>query len=179
MKLFEFFLPTAPPSTPENDTRLIQVSVAQLLVFVLLFGTQPGFSTPSSPDSLQWQADFPSAQALAQETGKSILLVFSGSDWCRPCMQLEQEVLQSESFATFAGQHLILLRADFPRARKRQLPPRQQAHNAELAERYNPKGAFPLIVLLDPMGRPLDQIGYQSGGPQAYLTRWQSKWEDE
>ena len=151
-----------------------------LLVFAGLFWNSPiGYSRPSPPDSLNWQTDFLSAQQVARETGKSILLVFSGSDWCRPCMQFEKEVLHSEAFADFSEQQLILLRADFPRSRKRQLPPEQQAHNAELAEHYNPKGAFPLIVLLDPEGNLLDQTGYRPGGPQAYLSHWQSKWQDE
>ncbi|MFO7824457.1 MAG: hypothetical protein R6V72_11015 [Cyclobacterium sp.] len=40
----------------------------------------------------EWQLDLNKAQKLAQETDRNIILVFSGSDWCAPCIKLEREI---------------------------------------------------------------------------------------
>ena len=50
-----------------------------------------------------WGNDFAEAQKTAKAENKLILLNFSGSDWCGPCIQLKKEVFESETFKTFAG----------------------------------------------------------------------------
>lgn len=39
-----------------------------------------------------WQTNFEEAKVLAQKENKNIVLVFSGSDWCAPCMKLEKNI---------------------------------------------------------------------------------------
>lgn len=99
-----------------------------------------------------WLLDFSDAQQQAKQEQKQILLNFSGSDWCGPCIRLTKEVFQSPEFEALAAKELILVRADFPRSRKNQLSPEQQKKNDALAERYNSKGSFPLTLLLDANG---------------------------
>ncbi|NBP68994.1 MAG: thioredoxin family protein, partial [Cytophagia bacterium] len=88
------------------------------------------------------------AQTQARQEQKLILLNFSGSDWCAPCIKMKQEVFESAVFSDLAAQQLILVRADFPRSKKNQLSKEQIAHNEKLAERYNPEGKFPYTLLL-------------------------------
>ncbi len=108
-----------------------------------------------------WQLNFEQAKTEAKGSNKLILLNFSGSDWCGPCIKLKKEVFESDAFATYADQHLVLVRADFPRSKKNQLSPQQTTHNESLAERYNPEGQFPLTVLIDANGKALKQwVGY-------------------
>ncbi len=123
---------------------------------------------------LIWLTSFQQAQELAIEEQKPILLVFSGSDWCRPCIQLDREVFQDSSFLSFAKSELVLLKADFPRSRKNRLGDEQRLHNERLAQRYNPKGEFPLVLLLDPEGNELARTAYRSGGAKAYIEFIQS-----
>ena len=52
-----------------------------------------------------------------------------------------------------ANEKLVLLNADFPRAKKNQLPAAQQKLNDNLADKYNDKGVFPLTVLVDQNGK--------------------------
>lgn len=85
---------------------------------------------------------------LSRESQKPLLLVFSGSDWCAPCIRFNKNVLSQEDFIHFASDHFILLKADFPQRRKLPDPIRQQ--NEKLAERFNPSGLFPHILLLNP-----------------------------
>lgn len=108
-----------------------------------------------------WETNFDQAKTEAKTSNKLILLNFSGSDWCGPCIKLKKEVFESEAFMTYAAQHLVLVRADFPRSKKNQLSPQQTTHNESLAERYNPDGQFPLTVLIDASGNELNHwVGY-------------------
>lgn len=99
-----------------------------------------------------WLNDYDKALQQARTQNKMILLVFSGSDWCKPCIRLEQQVLSTDVFREYATENLILLKADFPRKRKNRLTKTQQQHNDQLAEKYNSAGAFPYAVLLDSEG---------------------------
>ena len=102
-----------------------------------------------------WQLNFDQAKVEAAQSHKLILLNFSGSDWCGPCIQLKKDVFESAEFQQFAADNLVLVRADFPRHSKNQLDSRQTAHNEALAETYNKQGKFPFTVLLDASGRVL------------------------
>ena len=101
----------------------------------------------------EWLTNLDSAKETAQKEHKYILLNFSGSDWCAPCIKLKQEVFGNETFENLAQDKLVLLRADFPRQKKNQLSKEQTAHNEMLAEKYNPAGKFPYTVLLSADGK--------------------------
>src|SRR6185295_9772586 len=79
---------------------------------------------------------------------KLILLNFSGSDWCGPCIRLRKEIFESVLFKNLADNNLVLVNADFPRLKKNQLSKDQQKKNDKLADKYNPQGIFPYTVLL-------------------------------
>ena len=80
-----------------------------------------------------WINDLDNAKELAKKEQKLILLNFSGSDWCIPCIRLRQEVFDAEAFIKYAAANLILVNADFPRKKKNQLSKEQQKLNDELA----------------------------------------------
>jgi thioredoxin-related protein len=114
-------------------------------------------ATLISTNTLPWGLDFDAAQTQAAQSHKLILLNFSGSDWCGPCIKLKQDVFESEIFQQYAQEKLILVRADFPRLKKNQLAPKQTTHNEALAEKYNSEGKFPLTVLLDEQGKKIHE----------------------
>lgn len=105
--------------------------------------------------STSWLTNFDQAQQLAKQEHKLILLNFSGSDWCGPCIKMKTEIFEKETFRKFAETQLLLVNADFPRQRKNRLSEEQQTHNELLAERYNKEGQFPLTLLLDDSGKVL------------------------
>ena len=113
--------------------------------------------TYASVLTLGWQLNFDQAKAEAQQSHKLILLNFSGSDWCGPCIKLKKDVFESTEFQAYAVDHIVLVRADFPRLTKNQLDARQTAHNEALAEKYNKQGKFPFTVLLDANGGVLQE----------------------
>lgn len=122
----------------------------KFLLSLLLF-------TSFNINSPAWMTDFDKAKTEAAGSGKLILLNFSGSDWCIPCIRLHKEIFQTEAFEKYAEDHLILVNADFPRLKKNQLPKEQIKKNEKLADKYDADGAFPLTLLLDANGNVLKQ----------------------
>ena len=100
-----------------------------------------------------WQNNFEQAKQTATAEHKYILLNFSGSDWCGPCIKMHKEILESDVFTKYADEHLVLVNADFPRQKKNQLTAEQQKQNDQLADRYNKEGSFPLTLLLTADGK--------------------------
>lgn len=89
----------------------------------------------------------------AKTENKKILLYFSGSDWCAPCVKFKKQFILTDSFVAFANETLVTYNADFPRLKKNQLPKEITQENELLAEKYNNSGIFPLILLLDIDGK--------------------------
>lgn len=116
------------------------------LVFLLLL-TGIGLSLTG------WQTDFEAAKKIAKEKDRLILLNFSGSDWCGPCIRLRKEIFDGNAFSQMADSALVLVNADFPRNKKNQLSKEQQKHNEALADQYNPQGKFPFTLLLTAEGK--------------------------
>lgn len=106
---------------------------------------------------LEWLTDYETAKAQARAQNKTLLIDFTGSDWCPPCIALEKTVFSKPEFAAYATQHLVLLEVDFPRRKK--LSAEQQAANENVAGQFGIEG-FPTVVLLNASGKPLGAVGY-------------------
>jgi len=104
---------------------------------------------------IQWETNFDNAKKTAKEKNQLILLNFSGSDWCGPCIMLRKDYLESEGFTQMANTNLVLVNADFPRKKKNTLSPEMIKRNDALAEKYNKEGNFPLTLLLNAEGKVL------------------------
>ncbi|RTZ03486.1 thioredoxin family protein [Flavobacterium sp. RSP49] len=131
------------------------------LILFLLLGTF-GYSQ-------NWESDFNDAKTQAIKENKNILLVFSGSDWCAPCIKLENTIWKSEDFKNEAEQKWVIYKADFPKKKANLLAANLTASNKKLAERYNKSGNFPLVLLLDKTGTVLGITGYKNVTPQEYI----------
>jgi len=124
----------------------------------------------SAVNAQQWETNFETAKKKAAEEGRNILLVFSGSDWCIPCMKLEKNIWQSKEFIEDSKDHFVLLRADFPKHKSHALSKEQQEKNNHLAEIYNQQGLFPLVEVLDKNGKVLGKTGYKNVSPKEYIA---------
>ena len=69
----------------------------------------------------------------AKKEHKKILLYFSGSDWCAPCIKFKKFIIQTEEFQAFAKTELIIYNADFPRQSKNKLAKEVEKENEALA----------------------------------------------
>lgn len=119
-----------------------------------------------------WQTDFDKATVQAKTEHKYILLNFSGSDWCGPCIRMHKEIFESTEFTQYADDHLVLVNADFPRLKKNQLAPEHLKRNNHLAEMYNKEGDFPLTLLLNEEGKVIKTWqGLPKESPAAFVEQ--------
>jgi thioredoxin-related protein len=105
--------------------------------------------------AVDWHYNLTEAENIAHKEHRNILLNFSGSDWCGPCIRMHTEIFESEPFRQLAENELVLVNADFPRNKKNQLPPAQQKLNDDMADKYNSQGKFPYTLLLSADGKVL------------------------
>jgi len=100
-----------------------------------------------------------------------LLLVFSGSDWCRPCIAFNKEVLENPDFIAFCRNRVVVLKADFP---QHQIQSEEVVkRNEKLAEKYNQEGAFPKILLLDKENQVIATIPYSRQNANDFLEQLQ------
>jgi len=118
-----------------------------------------------------WLGDFNVAKIDAIKEHKRILINFSGSDWCGPCIRLRKEILETGIFDDYAKDHLVLVRADFPRQKKNQLSKDQIKLNESLADKYNAEGKFPYTLLVDENGKVLKTWdGFPNESPEQFVA---------
>ncbi len=114
-----------------------------------------------------WETDYKAALEKAKVSGKPILLKFTGSDWCPPCIAMDREVFSQDAFANFAKEELILVLLDFPRKSEQAVAMKEQ--NQELAAEYKVMG-FPTYVVLNSDGQILSRhTGYRPGGVEGFI----------
>jgi protein disulfide-isomerase len=130
----------------------------------------------SNNTELTWSTDLPKAVAQAKAEGKSVLLFFHGSDWCPPCVEMQNQVFASPEFAQYARRALVLVDVDFPQKSKQSEELKRA--NLALKARFNlspdPGEGFPTLVLLNDAGETVFQeTGYAGGGPAEVLPKLQ------
>ena len=101
-----------------------------------------------------WMTDYAAAKEKARAENKPLLIDFTGSDWCPPCMHLEEKVLSQDAFLEYAADAYVILKLDFPRRAKQSAELKEQ--NEAAAEKYEITG-FPTILILSPGGKTLDK----------------------
>jgi thioredoxin-related protein len=134
----------------------------KILLLIALLLTTLGFSQ-------DWKTNINEVKSQAAKEGKNILLVFSGSDWCGPCMKLEKSIWNSEAFKLASEKKWVLLKADFPKKKGNLLSVELTDSNNKLAEKYNKSGNFPLVVLLDSTGKVLGMTGFKNISAEDYI----------
>ncbi|UUC45987.1 thioredoxin family protein [Flavobacterium cerinum] len=116
-----------------------------------------------------WEPDFEHAKKLAKEKNELILLNFSGSDWCVPCIVMHRDYFNDSGFTAMADDNLVMVNADFPRKKKNRGTADLIKRNEALAEKYNKEGLFPLTLLLNADGKV---IKTWKGKPDVSVAQW-------
>ena len=117
-----------------------------------------------------WLIDFEAAKKLAAQQQKDLLIDFTGSDWCPPCIALHKNVLSKPDFAKQLGQHYVFVTLDYPRNKSKQSAQTIQQNN-KLKTLYKIRG-FPTVILANSNGKSYDaQVGYSGDRLDNYLQR--------
>jgi thioredoxin-related protein len=141
--------------------------IAEILVlgWVIAFGCSSGPVREQTNTSLPLTnapaIDLNAAIARAGIENKLVLLDFTGSDWCGPCMALQKELFAQPEFHSYAESNLIFFAVDFPS--KYRFSSEAAATNDFLAARFNVR-AFPTLIMLDGSGKQIwQQVGFVPG----------------
>ncbi len=149
----------------------LKIAIMKKHIFTLMIGLialQTALAASAKKDEAEWLTSLPKALEQAKADNKVVMLDFTGSDWCPPCMKLKKEVFTKPEFAEYATKNLILVEVDFPQ--RKRLSKAQQEANDALAEKYNTSGMIPTIVLMNKDQKVLGSVGYTPGGPKAFIA---------
>jgi protein disulfide-isomerase len=138
------------------------------VLFILIF---TGCNNGQTPDNLNWRTNLEEAVTQAKKENKAVLVNFTGSDWCKWCIKLNNEVFTQDEFENYAEKNLVLVRLDFPRSIPQS--PETKLYNNSLAQRYGIQG-FPTILVFNNQGQLVAKTGYQPGGASNYVNHIQS-----
>lgn len=122
---------------------------------------------PGVPEG--WITNFDAAMQQARESGRPVLVNFTGSDWCVYCKRIEAEIFSKEEFKTYAAENLVRVFLDFPMGK----PQTEElaAQNKVLAGRYKVEG-FPTLLLFAPDGNVIwRQVGMVQGGIKGFNVK--------
>ena len=144
-----------------------------LLILPIFLNAQADFDAVK--DS-KWLTDYENAIKDAKKADMNVLVYFTGSDWCPPCKMLKTDLFDSAEFKALS-ENYVLLYVDIPRNRDL-LTPEQMAHNKEVMVKYNKKGVFPLLKIVNAKGNALDEYsGYSMNGEIKYHLELLNKYK--
>jgi thioredoxin-related protein len=120
--------------------------------------------------SQEWKTNLNEAFKEASVSGKDVLLYFTVIENCDSCAKLEQNVMQSNLFKSYARENFVLVKQDFNSGNMDNIE-----ENLLIVEKYNKDGFFPLVVIINKSAKILGQIGaYNNEMPEAFLSQLES-----
>jgi len=129
--------------------------IRQILPIVVAACVAPCFAAEG------WITDMEAAKKQAAEQKKDLMIEFTGSDWCPPCMQLRANVFSKPDFQKEAQKNFVLVELDYPRSKEQ--TKEMKVANEKLARQYGVQG-FPTVVFADASGKPFG--GFVGGRSQ-------------
>ncbi len=99
-----------------------------------------------------WETEVEAAVEIAKKEDKAVMLEFTGSDWCPPCMMMAKKVFSKKEFVEAASKDFVLVHLDFPNG-----DPELKEKNQPYAEKYKIEG-FPTVILLDSEGKEFERF---------------------
>ena len=108
----------------------------------------PAFATEVSG----WTTSIDTALETAKKEGKNVMVEFTGSDWCPPCIAMQKNVFSKKEFVEAATKNYVLVKIDMPKGDKE-----IAEKNQPVVEKYKIEG-FPTVVLLDSEGKEFSRF---------------------
>jgi protein disulfide-isomerase len=143
-------------------------SILLTLLFFLIACTD---NKTQTSDDLNWTTDLGKAIEKAKTEHKAVLVNFTGSDWCKWCFKLSDEVFSQDEFKKYADKNLILVKVDFPQYTPQSNETRM--YNYTLQQKFGVQG-YPTIIIINSQGKPVAKTGYRPGGAGSYIQHIKS-----
>jgi protein disulfide-isomerase len=130
-----------------------------------------GVFSGGAPASETWLTSYEAAMQTARDTGRPVLTIFTGSDWCPHCRTLEDNVLATDTFLDWAEDRVVLLMIDLP---KQGISPAVRSERSQVCIKYGVR-TFPSALLIGPDGQKLAiQSGYTGLSPNSWIAQFSS-----
>lgn len=108
---------------------------------------------------LDWIPTYDEALERSKIEKKPVLIYFTGSDWCGPCILLDKELFHTEKFKQLSDEALLLLEVDSPR-NQTLLSQDKISENLYLKNKYKVQ-SFPTLVFVNHKGKKIaEKKGY-------------------
>lgn len=111
-------------------------------------------------------------QKLSHETGKPLLVIFTGSDWSPRSITLDKNILEHAVVEELIIQSFVPVLVDFPQRVK--LSESARSANLTVAERFSVT-YFPTVLALRADGTEIGRLGYENESAEA-MEKLLSKW---
>lgn len=128
-----------------------------VLIFCCLFCYTVLFAQEQD-SHLVWEKSYKRALKKAKKENKKVLIYFTGSDWCGPCITLDRDLFSDKKFIDLANNNFILYKADFPRNEDLVTKDVKES-NKKLQKKYK-QTSFPTLLFVNSKGK---EIGRKRG----------------
>ena len=82
--------------------------IVLFIATMFLFGcADSNANDTNDTNGLKWHTNVEKAVEIAKKEDKRVLVQFSGSDWCKWCIKLNDEVFNKKDFADYAKDKMI------------------------------------------------------------------------
>ena len=125
-------------------------AITHLAAFAL--GASALVSTAFATTLEGWGTDLEQAFKDAKEKNKSVLVEFTGSDWCPPCIAMRKNVFSKKEFVDKASEKFVLVELDFPKK-----DPELKKKNMPYAKKYEIEG-YPTVILFNAEGEEFNRF---------------------
>jgi thiol-disulfide isomerase/thioredoxin len=150
-----------------NVSRLRRSGLA-LAAFLAVVSLSCGVAF-ASPE--RWLTSYETAMQTARDTGRPVLTIFTGSDWCPHCRTLEDNVLATDTFLDWADDRVVLLMIDLP---QQGISQAVRSERSQVCIKYGVR-TFPSALLIGPDGQKLAlQSGYTGQSPGTWIAQFAS-----
>lgn len=111
------------------------------------------------------------ALAMAKAQHRTVIVEFTGRDWCGACKHLHGKIFSSPEFEAAVNDRYVVTELDYPRAPGliAQIPDEEKARRQGIMDSYGIQG-LPSVVLLDEDGLPFAIIVGTRQDPASYLA---------
>lgn len=109
----------------------------------------------SSLAQINKETDWDTAQSLAKQQNKDILIILTGSEWCRPCVKMKRNVIEQAKFIEYVHKKLVIFEINIPQ--HQDLSSKVMKDYRIFSERYQ-TNALPSLILVDTEGKEKTRI---------------------
>ncbi len=124
--------------------------------------------TAAQDAAAKWHDSYTEAAAEAEQSGKDLLVVFTGTNWIEMCKVFYNDILSTPAFMNPASAKFVLVKLEYNKDTGGEEQD-QISQKRFLKDSYRISG-FPTVLLTDAAGRPYGINGYQPIAANEYAN---------